>query len=76
MEIVLFVHISKPLQCLKHDVSDDELREQFFAFLHELVDIHIQEFKYEVKCASFQNYFVKLDYVRMAQFHQGQNFLL
>ena len=49
MKIVVLMHVSKALHSLKHDVSDLVLREESFPFLHELVHVHIEILKNEVK---------------------------
>lgn len=69
MKIVVFVHVSQTLKSLEHYISYLMLRKQSLSILHQLIHVQIQVLKNEVQHILFQDYFVKLNYVRVMQLH-------
>ena len=65
MQVVLLVHICKTLKGLEDDVADHLLREELPSLTHQLIDIDVQEFKYEMQVAFLKNHFIQLDYIWM-----------
>lgn len=71
MKVVVLVHVSQPLQGLKHNISNLVFTEEFLPFLHELVDIDVEVFKDEVEYVLVENDFVELNDVGVRQLHEG-----
>lgn len=76
VEVVLLVHVGEALESLKEYVSDDVLRKQFPAVLHDFENILVEVLEDEVKRLVLQDDLLEVYDVRMGQLDQGLHFLL
>ena len=76
VKIILFVHVGQALECLKHDIADNMLREQLPTILHDLKYILIQVLKHKVQGLVFKDDFLQIYDVGVRQLYQRLHLLL
>ena len=76
MQVVLLVHIRKPLERLEHDVSDQLFWKELLPLTHELVHVQVEIFEHEVQHVFLEYDLIELNDIWVGKLHQRLNFLL